>query len=174
MDAPVLTTARLVLRAHVRDDFEDLHAMWSDAEVTRHIGGKPSTRQDSWMRLMRYHGGWALQGFGYWAALDSLTGAYLGDVGLHDLKRGLDPGFDDTPEAGWAFGPSAWGRGIATEAMRAVLEWADTGLCAPRTVCMIAPGNPASIAVAGKLGYAPFRDAESGGAPVTLFERVRG
>ena len=63
---PVLTTARLVMRGHRPSDLDASAAMWGDDAVGRHIGGKPSTREESWSRLLRYAGLWALLGFGYW------------------------------------------------------------------------------------------------------------
>ena len=62
-DAPAIETARLSLRAHALADFAESAAMWADPEVTRHIGGKPFSEEQSWHRLLRYVGHWALLGF---------------------------------------------------------------------------------------------------------------
>lgn len=156
-EAPTLTTDRLILRAHRRDDFEALARMWADPAVTRHIGGKSATRQESWFRLLRYGGLWPMLGFGYWAITDRASGRYLGDAGLADFQRGMGADFDGLPEAGWALVADAAGQGLATEAAGAVLAWADTHLDAPRTVCMIDPENLASIQVARKLGFVQTR-----------------
>ena len=169
-EAPTLSTDRLILRAHRRDDFEALAQMWADPDVTRHIGGKPATRQESWFRLLRYGGLWPMLGFGYWAITDKASGTYLGDAGLADFQRGMGAGFDGLPEAGWALVPEAFGRGLATEAMQQVLTWADTALAAPRTVCMIDPGNTASLRVAAKLGFTRSRPADNGATSI-LFAR---
>lgn len=170
-EAPTLHTDRLILRAHRRDDFEALARMWADPTVTRHIGGKPATRQESWFRLLRYGGLWPMLGFGYWAITDRASGQYLGDAGLADFQRGMGPGFDGVPEAGWALVPEAFGHGLATEAMQQVLAWADGTLRADRTVCMIDPGNAASTRVAHKLGFTETRPAPPEGGPA-LFERM--
>ena len=63
------------------------------------------------------------------------------------------------------------GRGYAGEALGAVHAWADAAL-GRRTVCMIAPANLASIAVARRCGYRPYAQALYKGAATTLFERV--
>jgi RimJ/RimL family protein N-acetyltransferase len=39
-----LETDRLILRPHVREDFDESYALWSDETVTRFIGGKPFSR----------------------------------------------------------------------------------------------------------------------------------
>jgi len=46
--APTVETTRLKLRAHTLADFPDSFAMWADPDVTRFIGGKPSTKEESW------------------------------------------------------------------------------------------------------------------------------
>ncbi|HEX6368498.1 MAG TPA: GNAT family N-acetyltransferase [Longimicrobium sp.] len=172
--APVLRTERLILRGHTRADFDECAAMWADPQVTRHIGGRPSTEEEVWARVLRYAGLWALLGYGYWAVREWESGRFVGDVGLADFRRAVTPALGDAPEAGWVLAPWAHGRGLATEAVRAVLSWADAHLAAPRTVCLIAPGNAASIHVAEKCG---FRERERGtykAEETIICERPRG
>jgi RimJ/RimL family protein N-acetyltransferase len=100
--APDLVTGRLRLTAHGVGDFDDLHALWSDAGVVRHIGGRPSTAEESWARLLRYRGHWALLDFGMWAVREREGGRFLGDAGLMALRRDIDPPLGEAVEAGWA------------------------------------------------------------------------
>jgi RimJ/RimL family protein N-acetyltransferase len=171
--APTLETARLVLRGHRRDDFDACAAMWGDAEVARFIGGSPSTPQESWFRMLRYAGFWTLLGFGYWAVIDRSTGAFLGEAGFADFQRGV-PLLDGVPEIGWAFTPSAWGRGIATETVQAVLAWSDVSLDAPEVRCIIDSLNVASMRVARKVGFSAIGSARFGDDDdVTVYGRRR-
>ncbi|MFZ2998129.1 GNAT family N-acetyltransferase [Sphingobium sp.] len=171
--APLLHTDRLILRPHGVGDFDAACALWSDAQVVRHIGGSPQDAQAVWFRLLRYAGMWSLLGYGMWVVQDRATGAFLGEAGLLNAARGL-PELDGVPEAGWVLGPQTWGRGIATEAMAAVLGWADAYLDAPAIRCIIEPDNGASIAVAGKLGFAPFADTQMEKKSVHVMERKQG
>ena len=66
-DMPVLETERLILRAHRLDDFPAFAAMWAEPLTVRYISGKPSTENQSWMRLLTFSGLWPLLGFGIWA-----------------------------------------------------------------------------------------------------------
>jgi RimJ/RimL family protein N-acetyltransferase len=172
--APVLQTERLVLRAHTLADYEESAAMWADPEVTRHIGGRPSTAEEAWSRLLRYAGLWALLGFGYWVARERETGRFVGEVGFADFRRELTPSLEGAPEAGWALAPWAQGRGFATEAVRAALAWGDAHLAAERTVCMIHPENVPSIRVAEKCGFRRIASSTYKGDPALLFERRKG
>lgn len=170
--APVLLSARLRLRPHARGDYPASTALWQRPETIRFIGGAAQSDQEIWFRLLRYAGMWPLQGYGFWVFEDRTTGEFLGEGGLMDARRGIE-GLDDIPEAGWALMPGAGGRGIATEAMDAVLRWADTQLSADRTGCIIDPGNAASLRVAAKLGYVEAARPQFRGQPIVLLHRNR-
>jgi RimJ/RimL family protein N-acetyltransferase len=173
LTAPALETERLVLRGHTPADFDECAAMWGDPRVTEFIGGRPSTAEEVWTRVLRYAGMWALLGFGYWVVRERETGRFVGEMGFADFRREVTPPLD-APEAGWVLAPWAHGRGYATEAVRAVLAWGDAHLAAPHTVCMIAPQNAPSIRVAEKLGYREFARTTFKGDDTLLFQRPRG
>ena len=168
---PVLETERLVLRGHTVDDFEDCLALWTDPEVTRFIGGKPSTREEVWSRLLRYAGHWALLGFGYWAVTEKETGRFLGEVGFADFRREMEPSLDDMPEIGWVIAPHSQGKGYATEAVRAAIAWGEEHFGSRRTACIIAPENQPSIRVAEKCGYREFCRTTYKDKPTIMFVR---
>lgn len=170
---PTLTTERLVLRETRIEDFEPSVALWSDEAVVRHISGVPSSRSDSWGRLIRFPGLWALLGYGYWSITERATGRFVGQAGLADFKREMTPSIEGVPEAGYVFSPDCHGKGYATEAMRAVMDWSDEVLKAERTCAIINPDNHASIRVAQKLGFDRVEDADFAGKTVRLFWRAR-
>jgi RimJ/RimL family protein N-acetyltransferase len=168
---PLLETERLVLRAHRLADLDACTTMWGDPVVTRYIGGKPSTREEVWSRLLRYAGHWSLMGYGYWAIEDKSFGRFVGEAGFADFKRDITPSLGDDPEIGWALTPAAHGKGYATEIVAALLEWGDANLSSKRTVCLIHPDNSPSIYVAKKCGYKEFARTNYKGAPTILFRR---
>src|ERR1044071_2366277 len=114
---PVLETPRLVLRGHRVDDLDDSISLWSDPEVTRHISGKPSTREEVWSRLLRYIGHWAVAGYGLWHIRERASDRFIGEAGLADFKRDMTFSFDGAPEAGWGFAPWCYGRGFPPAGM---------------------------------------------------------
>jgi RimJ/RimL family protein N-acetyltransferase len=153
LSIPTLDTGRLTLRPHTLADFDECVALWGDPRVTRYIGGRPFTAEEVWARVLRYAGMWTLLGLGYWVVRERATGRFVGEVGLSDFHREITPPLGNDPETGWILAPWAHGRGFATEAVRAALAWGDAHLGAPRTVCMIAPENAASLRVAEKCGF---------------------
>lgn len=171
MNTPVIETTNLKLRGHTLEDFEALKTMWADPKVVEHITGIPSTEQQSWMRLMNYLGHWKLMGFGYWAIEEKKSGAYVGEIGFADFKREITPSISGTPESGWILAPAFHGKGYATEALKAILEWGDKNLPVKKSVCIIGPENVRSIALAEKCGYRKVTDTTFAGKPTILFER---
>ena len=171
-NCPTLRTARLTLAAHAPEDFDDVLAMWSDPEVVRYMGGAPSTPDAVWDRLLRYAGLWGLFGFGFWRVRETTGGRYVGDVGLMEMRRQIDPAFFGTPEAGWSLMTWAHGLGYAREAAEAVMSWADRTLSYERTVCMIHPDNAPSLRLAARLGFEAYAEARYKDRPVVLLERA--
>lgn len=171
---PTIETERLLLRAHSLDDFPHSAAMWADPMVTRYIGGRPFSREESWARLLRYIGHWEALGFGYWAIEEKATGLFVGEAGFADFKREIEPSIDGQPEMGWAFVSRVHGQGYATEALRAAAAWGDRHLSSPRTVCLIHPENQASIRVAGKCGFQEYQRTLYKGQPTILMARHKG
>ena len=167
-----LETARLVLDAHTAEDFGPLTAMWADPEVARYIGGRPSTPQESWMRLLRYGGLWPLLGYGYWAVREKLSGRYLGDLGFADFHRECEPSIIGVPEAGWAIASWAQGRGFAREALSAALRWLDGERRFERSCCLIAPENAVSLHLAERHGFVGGTTIQFKGEDTLLFYRT--
>lgn len=167
--APVIETERLRLRAHRPGDFTACSAIWSDPEVVRHIGGKPSTGEEAWRRLLTYAGLWSLLGFGYWAIEERASGQYIGDIGYAEFRRDVVPSLRGMLECGWALARAAQGNGFASEALAAVEAWRCAHFPEARSVCIIAPGNAASIRVAEKAGLRRWCETTCHGAPTLVF-----
>ena len=170
-NVPVIETERLRLRGHRARDWDACAAMWGDPVVARFIGGKPSTREDVWNRLLRYGGLWALLGFGYWAVEDKADGVFVGDIGFADFKRDITPSMDGLPEIGWALSPTVHGRGYASEAVAGAVAWGDANFAGAATACIIDPQNLASIRVAQKNGYRELTHTTYRGEPTIMYRR---
>lgn len=167
-----LETARLELRVPASDDIAAMLAIVSDAETARHLGTRAGAA-DHFQRFSRNAGSWLLYGYGAFMIRLRDTGELIGNCGVFHSWRGLGEDFDDKPEAGWILRRDQTGRGLAREAMDAALTWFERTHGAQRIVCMINPGNAPSIRLAGRLGFAPLREAElPEGEAVRLFERV--
>jgi RimJ/RimL family protein N-acetyltransferase len=166
----ILVTDRLTLTPMQVSDLPDLTALWADPAFATAIFPAPLSCEDVWFRLLRDIGHWEALGHGNWAIRETATGEYVGSVGVLDYHRILVPAFD-APELGWGVAPRFQGKGLAFEALSAALAWCDETLNASRTVCMIAPDNAPSHALAKRAGYTPYAETTYKDAPVVLLER---
>lgn len=164
-----LSTERLILRPYAVADYEESAAVWGDAEVVRHMGGQPATREASWYRTLRYVGHWTAFGYGMFAVRDH-AGRFMGDVGIADFHRDLDPPIT-VPEAGWVLATWAHGKGYASEALAAALRWFEDTHGAQELACIIDPPNTPSLRVAAKHGFVETRRTLYHGEPVIVFSR---
>jgi len=160
------------MQPHRLEDFEASAALWTDDEVVRHISGRPSTREQSWSRLLRYVGHWSALGYGYWAVREADTDRFVGEVGFADYHRQMEPSLDATPELGWVIARDSWGKGYATEAVSAAIAWAARWLTSyERIACIIAPENVVSVRVAEKCGFRKVLETTYLDMPTLLFDR---
>ena len=166
-----IDTDRLRLRAWRLDELDVFHALTESDEMRRFLGRDPPSREDSFNRLIRNAGCWHLFGWGPFAVVERSSGAPVGGCGLFRSLRELGEDFDPYPEAAWVIERSRWGRGYATEAMKAILAWFGAEHGGGRTVAMITRGNLASERIAAKLGYRPIGEAEYKGDPVMRYAR---
>lgn len=148
LPTPTIETARVRLRPFRNDDDRDLWALHSDREVLRYwdepVWEAPS-RADGFVegcRRMEH------DGTGARVAVETLDGTFLGWVALHRWNpdfRSLSMGF--------VYAEAAWGRGYATEAGAALLDWAYDALPVNRVQAEADTRNTACRRVLEKLGF---------------------
>jgi len=161
---PTIATERLTLCPPVMADF-DAYAAFVTGPRTTWMGG-PHTRDTAWAWFCNDVAQWHLCGMG--GLIIRRSGEPIGQV---SLTHG--PQFPE-PELGWMlFDPATEGAGLATEAARALRDWALGPRRLPTIVSYIDPANAPSIRLAERLGAQ--RD-DSGPTPAnmpTLVYRMR-
>ena len=143
----ILETPRLRLRRTLHADIPALVALWTDAEVTRYMGGP---REES--MLTRVFTEAADDPFGedydLWPVEEKITGEVIGDCGL--LQKDIE-GVDEI-ELVYVIARSRWGRGYASEIAEALVRHAFETQGLTRLVSLIEPDNAGSERVARKVG----------------------
>jgi RimJ/RimL family protein N-acetyltransferase len=137
-------TARLTFRWWREDDGELARQLWGDPRVTARLGSvDPQQRLRSELELARLHG------VQYWPIFqgDSFSGCC-----------GLRP-HGDRYELGFHLCAAQWGKGLATEAARAVIAHAFDTLHAPTLFAGHHPDNESSRRTLIKLGFRHTHDA---------------
>ena len=145
----LLTTERLLIRNVHIGDHAAMCRIFCDPKVMRFGDGVQSEAWvHGWLRttLERCHHEW---GFGPYAVVAQAQQAVIGYCGLFFFA---DINGRPEIEIGYRLERAAWGRGYATEAARAVRDYAFDTLQIPRLIALIDPANVASIRVAEKIG----------------------
>jgi RimJ/RimL family protein N-acetyltransferase len=149
----VLETPRLLLRPPLGEDFDAWAAMAADPISMATLGGV-QPRAVAWRALVQMAGSWSLYGFGMFSVYEQATGLWIGRVG--PWRPDGWPG----NEIGWGLCSFAHGRGYATEAAAAAIDWAIDALGWNEFIHCIDPSNHRSIMVAERLGSRRLRCAE--------------
>jgi RimJ/RimL family protein N-acetyltransferase len=159
-----LYTERLCLRAPTPHDAEALHDLFADEEVMEGLGREPvSAVEDVRAMIEGMIGGWRTEGLGPFILETAATDPQVvGQAGIMIFDtRGWTPstwakaGDHAQPELGWALIRAYWGHGYATEAARAIRDWARESRSIGGLVSLISPDNVRSQGVAERLGAAP-------------------
>jgi RimJ/RimL family protein N-acetyltransferase len=166
MSSVTLDTPRLVLRAFRADDLDAYARMCADAEVMRHLRGRPIDRGEAWREMALWLGHWTLRGYGTWAVEARDTRALVGRIGLH-----YPEGWPDR-EVGWMLAREVWGRGYAAEGAHAAMAYAFGTLGWSRVISLIHPDNERSKRLAARLGMRVEGRVEVRGVAVDLFARA--
>ncbi|HLC03656.1 MAG TPA: GNAT family N-acetyltransferase [Anaerolineales bacterium] len=146
-DLTILETPRLRLRHTRPDDIPALVAMWSDLEVTRHMGGP---RDEGTLRKVFAESADDpfAEAHDLWPVEEKSSGEVVGDCGL--LLKEIDG--QDELELVSVITRSRWGRGYATEMAEALKRHGLEKLENKRLVSLIDPENTVSRRVAEKIG----------------------
>lgn len=146
---PVLTTPRLRLRALGPGDAERIFRIQSDPEVTRYFGRAPFTavaeaeeRIATAIASVREHTSIR------WGITLEDSGELLGTAGFWNWNKP-----HRWAEIGYELLPAFWGRGIMTEALRAILAFGFESMDLHRVTAQIDPENLASARVLERLGF---------------------
>jgi RimJ/RimL family protein N-acetyltransferase len=155
---PVLATARLLLRPVTPDDAADLCALDADLEVRRYVDQPDPPTLDDVRRSMipRWQAvNAATPAVGYWVAEEVGGDRFAGWFHLRPPRAGdlhADSLRPNDLELGYRLRRACWGRGLATEGGRMLIEYGFGKLAAPRVVATALAANAASIRVMEKLG----------------------
>lgn len=142
-----IRTERLLLRRARAGDLDDIHAVLSDPRAMRYWSTPPhetidQTRQ--WLDDMIAAPAEISDEF-----VVEFAGGVVGKIGCWQL-----------PEIGFIFHPRVWGRGIAGEALRAVVPWIFGRHALPAITADVDPRNAASLALLARAGFRETGRAE--------------
>lgn len=144
----LLSTDRLRLAPITMDDASDLQALANDDQVSAlSLNFTPFSEDAARTWIAEQQSGWKDGTRCTFAIRVAETGAFIGVAALMINRKG------NKAELGYATMPSAWGKGYATEACRAVVRYAFDELGLTRLTANHLLENAASARVLAKLGF---------------------
>ena len=145
---PVLTSERLKLRMPLPADAADVLAFRGDAYVQRYNSKPISTIEEAVEQISEAVDEY-LSGEGItWAVTMRGEDKTLGDFALHEWSRNHRRAL-----VGYDLARAYWGQGIATEALRAILEFGFTEMNLHRIWTSTIADNHESVRLLERLGF---------------------
>ena len=148
-----IETERLILRELLLTDVEGMFLLDSDPEVHRYLGNEPVTSKEEIEEIIRFiRRQYVDNGIGRWAVIEKRTEDFIGWAGLKLVTEPINNRVNFY-DLGYRLRKEYWGKGIATEASKALVSYAFDTLKTDSIHAIVECGNEASEKVLLKTGF---------------------
>jgi len=166
-------TDRLLLRELVPADDKGMFALDSDPEVHWYLGNSPiKTIDDSRVMIAYIRQQYIDNGVGRWAVIEKQSGSFIGWAGLKLMRETIN-GHVNFYDIGYRLIRQYWGKGYATEAAKAVLDYGFNQLNLDNIYGMTAIDNLASKNVLQKIGLTYVNNFDHAGLRHSWYQLSR-
>ena len=156
-----IETERIILRNFIENDCEAVFAFSSNKEVQKYTGDAilESLNQAKEIISNVWFSDYKKYGYGRWAVVYKPKNKVIGFAGLKYL-----PEINET-DIGYRFLPEYWGKGVATEVSKKIIEYGFDVLKLEKIIGIAMPENIASSKVLEKVGldFHKFEPYDEGG-----------
>ncbi|MEC4814275.1 MAG: GNAT family N-acetyltransferase [Scytonema sp. PMC 1069.18] len=145
----ILQIDDFTMRPFQISDLDALAAIWSDPVVTQFLPSRGAriSRENVEKALISFIEHWNTYGYGVWAIEENLSSQMIGYCGLRYLDEMNDI------EVLYGLAKDYWGRGIATKAVKAAIDFGLSKSGLRRIIALALPENRASVRVMEKAGF---------------------
>lgn len=143
----IIETERLLIREFTEDDVEEFGKIITDKETMKFFPS-PYKKGDviKWIRFCIES--YRSLGHSFWAVIRKKDNRFLGDCGI--TIQSIDG--EKLPEVGYHFNKEFWGKGYATEAAKACIEYGFKNFNYPSLYSYMTKDNTPSQCVAKRAG----------------------
>ena len=161
----ILETERLYLREFELTDAADMFRLNEDWDVIKYTGDPPFTSEEDALQFLQNYDEYHRNNMGRWALIVKETNQFIVWCGLkrHD---------DDMVDIGFRLFKTEWGKGYATEAAQATLNYGFKTLNISEIIGRSARENHTSLKVLGKLGMTFWKDDSCKGITDSVYYRI--
>ncbi|MGI6734392.1 MAG: GNAT family N-acetyltransferase [Anaerovoracaceae bacterium] len=142
-----IETERLILRGFTLEDAADLYDYAKNPNVGPHGGWKPHESIEESRKIIK---DLFLANYHIWAMVDKESGKVIGSIGYEEDTKRPETG---CMELGYAMAEKFWGRGLMTEAAKAVIRHGFESMGLPMLSIYHNPANFRSKRVIEKCGF---------------------
>ncbi|KOP25636.1 acetyltransferase [Hapalosiphon sp. MRB220] len=160
----LLHSDRLYLRPCQIADLDSLHNLWCDADIRRFLfDDRQISLEEAQGFIETSITSFSNHGYGIWLFFENHSNQIAGFAGLLQFSEEL-------PSLIFGVRPQFWGRGYATEATLAVLDYAFANLSLKYIVADVDEPNDRSIRVLDKIGMSRTKRAIVNERPLLYYE----
>ncbi len=125
-----------------------MFSVYGDLETVRYVGDSEPITMEGCLRWVEVTDrNFEKRGYGMVALCDRTNGQVLGFIGI------VHPDQQPEAEVKYAFHRDHWGKGLATEAVIGVVQWAQSACGVGEIIATVFPSNLASQNVLAKAGF---------------------
>lgn len=152
----ILETDRLIIRPFCEADVDAVYAFNSNVEMHRYTGDKITSSKAEALDIIQniWLAEYKKYGYARWAVIHKADNKMIGFAGFKYLAE-----LDET-DIGYRYLPAYWGKGIATEAIQALIPYGLNVLKLKRIIGIAMPENVASCKVLEKGGLTFYKQAK--------------
>lgn len=168
----MIETERLLLWEIQPSDADAMFELDSDSEVHRYLGKAPVKSREEILGIIEYIRGQYYEfGIGRLAVVLKESNKFIGCAGLKFVNEPMET-LPFYYNLGYRLTRKYWGRGYATEASVALVDYAFNKLNVPCVYALIETGNLKSRRVLEKAGFCEYKNMTDGGVPHVLFKAI--
>jgi ribosomal-protein-alanine N-acetyltransferase len=150
-----IETERLIIREILPEDVDGMFEMDSDPQVHQYLGNQPiKTVEESRAMIEFIRQQYIDFGIGRWAMIEKATGNFMGWTGFKFINETVN-GHINYYDLGYRMLPQYWGKGYATEAAKACLNYGINQLNLKPIYAIADDSNSGSKNVLIKVGFKP-------------------
>jgi len=165
-----LETERLILREMIPSDDLGMFELDSNPEVHRFLGNKPVKHiEESRMYIENLRQQYTVNGIGRWAVILKETNEFIGWSGIKLIKESINNHINFY-EIGYRFIQKHWGKGYATEAGLAFVDFAFNEMKVEHLYAYADAKNIASRKILEKIGMQYINSFEDDGEEAVWYE----
>ena len=157
-----IKTERLVLRLITEEDIKPVAELNLDPEVRKFFPDGIQTPEQTRLRVKEFMNFYEKQGLPCFVILDKLSNEFIGRCGFGPIETG-------EIEVGYLIAKKFWGRGYASEALKALLNWSKNNIKEHFIISFAPKAHTASLRVMEKCGMEYYKDGVGHGVECKFY-----